>query len=132
MYYYSVYGPREADYGPYSTVVRRFKQLKEQGKPLEIFGNGSKQRDFTFVKDVVQNMMRMVEDKEVLEGKVSDVHFGRGNPVSILEIAKAFGTDFVYKFDLPGEAQKTHCQKPYGEYNCEVLDYIKAWSTYVD
>jgi len=132
MYYYSVYGPREADYGPYSTVVRRFKQLKEQGKPLEIFGNGSKQRDFTFVKDVVQNMMRMVDDTEVLEGKVSDVHFGRGKPVSILEIAKAFGTDFIYKFDLPGEAQKTHCKNPYGEYNCEVLDYIQAWSKYVD
>ena len=75
-------------------------------------------------------MMRMVEDKEVLEGKVGEVHLGRGKPVSILEIAKAFGTDFVYKFDLPGEAQTTHCKKPYGEYSCDVLDYITAWSKY--
>ena len=96
MYYYSVYGPREADYGPYSTVVRRFKQMVEQGKHLEIFGNGTKQRDFTFVKDVVRNMMRMVEDEEVLSGKRSDVHFGRGNPVSILEIAKAFGLSLIH------------------------------------
>jgi len=132
MYYYSVYGPREADYGPYSTVVRRFKQMVENNQPLEIFGNGSKQRDFTFVKDVVRNMMRMVDDEEVLVGARSDVHFGRGNPVSILEIAKAFGKDFVYKFDLPGEAQKTHCMYPYGEYDCDVIDYITAWSKYVD
>ena len=61
---------------------------------------------------------------------MSDVHFGRGKQVSILEIAKAFGTDLVYKFDLPGEAQNTHCKKPYGEYNCEVVDYIQAWSKY--
>ena len=26
MYFYSVYGPREADYGPYSTVCKRFSQ----------------------------------------------------------------------------------------------------------
>ena len=42
----------------------------------------------------------------------------------------SFGTDFVYKFDLPGEAQTTHCKKPYGEYSCDVLDYITAWSKY--
>ena len=43
MFFYSVYGPREADYGPYSTVVRRFKQRVEMNEPLEIFGNGTKE-----------------------------------------------------------------------------------------
>ena len=130
MYYYSVYGPREADYGPYSTVIRRFKQRLESNEPLEIFGNGSKKRDFTFVKDVVRNMMRMIEDEDIMSGKVIDVHFGRGKPVSILDVAKAFDHPFVYKFDLPGEAQITHCLSPYGEYECEVLDYITAWRKY--
>ena len=66
MYFYSVYGPREADYGPYSTVIRRFKQRIEMNEPLEIFGTGLKERDFTHVKDVVQNMMRMVEDLSLI------------------------------------------------------------------
>ena len=81
MFFYSVYGPREADYGPYSTVIRRFKQRIDMNEPLEIFGNGSKERDFTHVSDVVQNMMRMLEDDDVLFGKTPDVHFGRGKPV---------------------------------------------------
>ena len=131
MFFYSVYGPREADYGPYSTVIRRFKQRIDMNEPLEIFGNGSKQRDFTHVSDVVQNMMRMLEDDDVLFGKTPDVHFGRGKPVSIIEVAKAFDHTFVHKFDLPGEAQKTHCKYSYGDYNCEVLDYITAWRRYV-
>ena len=117
MYYYSVYGPREADYGPYSTVIRRFKQRIDMGEPLEIFGNGSKERDFTHVKDVVRNMMRMLEDEDVMSGKVIDVHFGRGSPKRIMDIALAFDHAIVHKFDLPGEAQKTECMKPYGEYN---------------
>ena len=130
MYYYSVYGPREADYGPYSTVIRRFKQRLESNEPLEIFGNGSKKRDFTFVKDVVRNMMRMLEDEDVMSGKVIDVHFGRGKPVSIMDIAKAFDHPIIHKFDLPGEAQVTHCLTPYGDYQCEVLDYITVWRKY--
>ena len=130
MYYYSVYGPREADYGPYSTVIRRFKQRLESKLPLEIFGNGSKKRDFTFVKDVVRNMMRMIEDEDVMSGKVIDVHFGRGKPVSIMDIAKTFDHPIIHKFDLPGEAQVTHCLTPYGDYECEVLDYITVWRKY--
>jgi len=130
MYYYSVYGPREADYGPYSTVIRRFKQRLQNNEPLEIFGNGSKKRDFTFVKDVVRNMMRMIEDEDIMSGKVLDVHFGRGKPVSIMDIAKAFDHPIIHKFDLPGEAQVTHCLTPYGDYECEVLDYITVWRKY--
>ena len=130
MYYYSVYGPREADYGPYSTVIRRFKQRLQNDEPLEIFGNGSKKRDFTFVKDVVRNMMRMIEDEDIMSGKVLDVHFGRGKPVSIMDIAKAFDHPIIHKFDLPGEAQVTHCLTPYGDYECEVLDYITVWRKY--
>lgn len=131
MYFYSVYGPREADYGPYSTVIRRFKQRIEMNEPLEIFGTGLKERDFTHVKDVVQNMMRMVEDEMVLNGVKREVHFGRGQPKRIMDIAIAFDHSYVHKFDLPGEAQKTQCKEPYGEYNCDVLDYITAWRRYV-
>jgi nucleoside-diphosphate-sugar epimerase len=131
MFFYSVYGPREADYGPYSTVIRRFKQRIEMNEPLEIFGTGLKERDFTHVKDVVQNMMRMVEDEMVLNGVKREVHFGRGQPKRIMDIAIAFDHSYVHKFDLPGEAQKTQCKEPYGEYNCDVLDYITAWRRYV-
>ena len=127
MYYYSVYGPREADYGPYSTVVRRFKQRVLEREPLEIYGNGTKARDFTHVADVVSNMMLMMEDPRVINGEISSVHFGRGKPRTIQEIADAFNHPQLYKFDLPGEAQITECQHPYGEYVYDVLEYIKEW-----
>jgi len=127
MYYYSVYGPREADYGVYSTVIRRFKQKINSNDSLEIYGDGSKKRDFTHVSDVVNNMMLMVEDKDVKEGKISNVHFGRGHPTSIKELADAFDWPIVYKFDIPGEAQTTHCVKPYGEYEHNVIKYVKSW-----
>ena len=127
MFFYSVYGPREADYGPYSTVVRRFKQRVEANEPLEIYGNGSKERDFTHVMDVVTNMMLMLEDPRIEDGSKLDVHFGAGKPVSVEAIANAFDHTKVYKFDMPGEAQTTCSPEPYGEYVGDVIKYIEGW-----
>ena len=127
MFYYSVYGPREADYGPYSTVVRRFKQRVQENEPLEIYGNGTKQRDFTHITDVVTNMMLMTEDPRIKSGEIKDVHFGAGKPVSIEKVANAFDHNKVYKFDMPGEAQVTKCLEPYGEYVGNVIKYIEEW-----
>ena len=123
MFFYNVYGPREADYGPYSTVIRRFKQKIQLNEPLEIFGDGSKTRDFTHVDDVVTNMMEMLSEI----GFIEEIHLGRGDPYSIQEIADAFGHFAVYKFDLPGEALHTYCEEPYGDYENDVIDYIHDW-----
>lgn len=123
MYFYSVYGPREADYGPYSTVCKRFSQKVESGDALEIYGDGSKTRDFTHVMDVVNNMLLMMEEV----GVIDEVHFGRGDPYSIKEIADAFHHPIVHKFDLPGEALGTYCDMPYGLYEYDVIEYITEW-----
>lgn len=123
MYFYSVYGPREADYGPYSTVVKRFMQRVEANDTLEIYGDGSKTRDFTHVDDVVDNMLMMMEEV----GVIDEVHFGRGDPKSIEQIANAFDHPKVYKFNLPGEAQDTYCPEGYGEYDKDVIEYITEW-----
>ena len=61
----------------------------EANEPLEIYGNGTKQRDLTHVNDVVTNMMLMVEDPRVKSGEMMDVHFGAGKPVSIEAVANA-------------------------------------------
>ena len=123
MYYYNVFGPGEADYGPYSTVIRRFKQRYLKSEPLAIFGDGSKRRAFTHVYDVVESMMCMMKDTEL----VSEVHFGHRDNVSILEVARAFNHPYIHEDNVPGEAQETVCDKPYIRCAREVLEYVKAW-----
>lgn len=123
MFFYNVYGPREADYGPYSTVIRKFKKDYLKGNPLTIFGNGSKERDFTHVDDVVQGILQLLVDPNHHE----EVHFGKGDPKTILSIAQAFNTSIVHSFDKPGEAQTTICKNPYIECPNDVLSYIENW-----
>lgn len=123
LYFYNVYGPREADYGEYSTVVRAFKRCVENDEPLRVFGSGKKERDFTHVYDVVDGMLKLLQTRR----KTKHVNLGRGKPVSILEVAKAFDHPIVHEFDRPGEAEKTICDSPFIECEYDVLKYIKDW-----
>ena len=123
MYFYNVYGPGEADYGVYSTVIRKFKKSYLQGESLTIYGNGKKERDFTHVDDVVQGMQQLLVDPTL----TSVEHFGKGDPKTISSIANCFDHPVVHTFDRPGEAQKTLCTEPYIECNNDVHEYIKKW-----
>ncbi len=123
MYFYNVYGPGEADYGEYSTVVRKFKKDYLAGKPLTIFGTGKKERDFTHVDDVVQGLIQLLADPSL----PSTAHFGKGDPKTISSIADAFDHHVVHSFDRKGEAQQTLCKNPYIECPNDVHDYIKRW-----
>lgn len=123
LYFYSVYGPGEADYGEYSTVIRCFKKKYLENKPLQVFGTGKKERDFTHVYDVVQGLIQLLAD----ENAPKIVHFGKGSPRRIKDIAEAFDHPIINAFDQPGEAQKTLCKTPYIECPTEVIAYIKDW-----
>jgi len=61
--YFHVYGPRQ-DYSDVGGVVSIFLSKALKGEPLTIFGDGSQQRSFTYVKDVVRiNMMAAMSSK---------------------------------------------------------------------
>lgn len=123
MYFYNVYGPGEADYGEYSTVVRKFKKDYLKGAPLTIYGTGKKERDFTHVHDVVQGMLQLMADPDV----PGIAHLGRGDPRTILSIAESFSHPVVHTFDRTGEAKRTFCMMPYIKCPNDVHDYIKTW-----
>jgi UDP-glucose 4-epimerase len=123
LYFYNVYGPREADYGEHSTVVRAFKNQIEKGESLKVFGSGLKSRDFTHVEDVTTGIMKLLSSPK----KPTQVHFGSSFPYSVLEIAEAFDHPYIYEFDKPGEAAHTVCKNPYIKRTHDVIQYIKEW-----
>lgn len=51
--YFHVYGPRQES-SEVGGVVSIFTRLMLSGKPIRIYGDGSQQRSFTYVKDVVK------------------------------------------------------------------------------
>lgn len=51
--FFSVYGPGERYKGQYANIITQFLWDMKEGKSPIIYGDGKQQRDFTYVKDVV-------------------------------------------------------------------------------
>lgn len=79
------YGPREHWDGIQGEVIPRFIIKALAGQPLTVYGDGAQTRDFTYVTETADYLVRLLECDEAL-GNVYNVC--RGQEVSITEIAK--------------------------------------------
>jgi UDP-glucose 4-epimerase len=57
--FFNVYGPGQSPKHPYANVTCRFSRAAALGEGVELFGDGKQSRDFVFVDDVVEAMMRV-------------------------------------------------------------------------
>ncbi len=79
--FFTAYGPRQRP----DLAIHKFARLIQQGKPIPIYGDGSAERDFTFVSDLVDGIVRATDRAEGFK----IYNLGRGEPVTLNEtIAK--------------------------------------------
>ena len=101
--FYNVYGPYQLVKGGYTTLIGRWINSIKNGLPCEIYGDGSKRRDFTHVKDIIKGLTAIVDQNAY--GYTFE--FGKGKNHSVLDVAKMFNIDPIFKENKPGEAQET-------------------------
>lgn len=83
--YFNVFGPRQQPGSPYSGVISLFIEAMAQGKSPTIFGDGKQTRDFTYVADVVDGVLRACEAPKAA-GEVINV--AAGGRVSLLDLSR--------------------------------------------
>jgi nucleoside-diphosphate-sugar epimerase len=59
--YFNVFGPRQDPSSPYSGVISLFARALLENKAPTIYGNGEQTRDFTYVANVVDGVLRAVK-----------------------------------------------------------------------
>ncbi len=92
--YFNVYGQRADPNGPYAQAIIKFLDLRKQGKPLTITGDGEQTRDSVHVTDIVRANVLAYETDAIRQGEV--INIGSGRNVSVNEIARMIGGDVVY------------------------------------
>jgi UDP-glucose 4-epimerase len=80
---FNTVGPRQK--GTYGMVIPRFIHQSLRNETLKVYGDGKQTRTFTYVKDVVWALMRLIENEEAF-GQVYNI--GGTEEVSILYLAK--------------------------------------------
>lgn len=80
---FNTVGPRQT--GQYGMVIPRFVQQALAGEPITVYGDGTQQRCFAHVADVVGALSGLMESDQAV-GQVFNV--GTQNEISILDLAK--------------------------------------------
>jgi UDP-glucose 4-epimerase len=102
--FFNIFGPRQRSDSPYSGVIALFTALMARGEAPAVHGDGLQSRDFTYVGNAVQAMVKAAEAAEV-SGNVYNV--GTGRTVTVLDLSAGLnailGTNLRPKFG-PGRA----------------------------
>jgi UDP-glucose 4-epimerase len=87
----NVFGRGQHPSNPYSGVVSKFMHAIQSGSPLQIYGDGTQTRDFTFVEDAM-NATLAVGLADKVEGHVFNV--GTGVETSVNDLARQIPSVF--------------------------------------
>ena len=69
--FFNVFGPRQRPDHEYAAVLPKWIWLAMQDKPIDVYGDGTASRDFTYVETVLDIAMTAMKEKVVTEGAVN-------------------------------------------------------------
>ena len=100
---FNVYGLKSRTSGTYGAMFGVFLAQKISSKPYTIVGDGYQTRDFTYVSDVVNAMIKVAISKT----KSNIYNIGSGKTVSVNKIVKLLGGNKIHIPKRPGEPDCT-------------------------
>jgi len=101
--FFNVYGKRSDPNSPYALVISKFLQLKKEGKPLTIYGDGEQTRDFVYVDDIVDACIKAMEMP--VENEV--INICSGEAITINKLADLIGGEKQYLPERKGDVRDT-------------------------
>lgn len=94
--YFNVFGPRQDPGSPYSGVISLFSTALLAGRQPTIYGDGGQTRDFTFVSNVVDGVLRACEAPRASGAVINVATGGRISLNQLLQSMNAIvGTDIA-------------------------------------
>ena len=111
--FFTVYGPRQRP----DLAIRKFIDLIEAGKPIQMYGDGTSMRDYTYVDDIVSGVRAAIDyDKTPYE----IINLGGGSPVTLRDMIATIEKVLGKKADI----EQLPMQK--GDVDKTVSDISKA------
>jgi UDP-glucuronate 4-epimerase len=104
--FFTVYGP----WGRPDMSAFLFAQALVQGKPIQVFNHGDMQRDFTYVDDIVEGTLRVLDKP----ARYAVYNIGNHQPVGLLDyiaaLERAFGREAKLEMKpmQPGDVKATY------------------------
>lgn len=110
--FFTVYGP----WGRPDMAYYKFANLMCRGKPIDVYNKGKMSRDFTYIDDIVESIVRLIpKPPSDNDNSVSTQLFniGNGSPVNLLEFIEILEEQLGMKAEKnmmpmqPGDVERT-------------------------
>lgn len=96
---FTAYGPRQRP----DLAVRKFAERLRAGKAVPVFGDGSAQRDFTYIDDLVDGLVRAI-DRDL---GFAVLNFAGGRTVTVLEVVSALERELGVEAEIDWQPEQT-------------------------
>ncbi len=108
--FFTVYGPRQRP----DLAIHKFTQLILEGKPIPFYGDGTTQRDYTFIEDIIDGIVKSLDWVNNREKRYGVFNLGESNTISLIEMVQTLEMAIGQKAELqrmplqPGDVKKTY------------------------
>lgn len=105
--YFNVYGHRHSTEDAYALVIPHFLKLRDAGRPLTIYGDGTQTRAYTHVSDAVEANI-LAASTDIVSGRHFVLNIGSAEEISVNDIARLIGGEIEYIVPNPrGEFEES-------------------------
>ena len=77
--FFTVYGERQRP----DLAINKFTRFIMEGKPIPVFGDGTTSRDYTYVKDIIDSIMRSLKCVEEHSDLYEILNLGESEPITL-------------------------------------------------
>ena len=108
-------------------VVNTFARSLVRGEPITVYGAGDQTRDFVYIGDVVNALLRLAVNQHAI-GKAFNI--GQGRPITLADLANALvrvaGAGSVVHVPWPVDAEKVETGNFYVD--TTLLSRVTGWT----
>lgn len=82
--FFTVYGPRQRP----DLAIHTFTKQIDNNEPIQFFGDGSTKRDYTYITDIIDGIMKSIEYVETNHSVFEIINLGENHTVTLKEMVK--------------------------------------------
>jgi UDP-glucose 4-epimerase len=107
--FFNVFGPRQRPDHEYAAVLPKWIWLAMQGKPIDVYGDGTASRDFTYVETVLDIALTAMKEKITTDGAMNLAYGNRIFLNDTIEMLKIHFPDLqvIYKENRLGDVKES-------------------------
>ena len=115
--FFTVYGERQRP----DLAIHKFVKMISEGKKIPFYGDGKSCRDYTYISDIIQGIVKSIEYLQNNSGIYEILNLGGGHTVTLKEMVEEIESALGIKADIdylpmqPGDVNRTDADITKGE-----------------